>query len=86
MENINKEIRSDVNSLDCAINLLLENLEETSMDCEIDQTLLDQVYEIQSEIDKMQGSKNTFPFIGGDIKRLQKENKELTFLINHLNN
>ncbi len=48
MENINKEIRSDVNSLDCAINLLLENLEETSMDCEIDQTLLDQVYEIQN--------------------------------------
>ena len=39
----------------------------------------------QSEIDKMQGSKNTLPFIGGDIKRLQKENKELTFLINYLN-
>tara|TARA_R110001632_G_scaffold140378_1_gene256375 strand:- start:194 stop:376 length:183 start_codon:yes stop_codon:yes gene_type:complete len=57
MENINKEIRSDVNSLDCAINLLLENLEETSMDCEIDQTLLDQVYEIQNSISEWQQDK-----------------------------
>jgi len=58
MENINKEIRSDVNSLDCAINLLLENLEETSMDCEIDQTLLDQVYEMQNAITEYQQDKN----------------------------
>ena len=57
MENINKEIRSDVNSLDCAINLLLENLEETSMDCELDQTLLDQVYEIQNSISEWQQDK-----------------------------
>ena len=57
MENINKEIRSDVNSLDCAINLLLENLEEASMDCEIDQTLLDQVYEMQNAITEWQQDK-----------------------------
>jgi len=57
MENINKEIRTDVNNLDCAINLLLENLEETSMDCEIDQTLLDQVYEMQSAITEWQQDK-----------------------------
>jgi len=57
MENINKEIRTDVNSLDCAINLLLENLEETSMDCEIDQILLDQVYEMQSAITEWQQDK-----------------------------
>jgi len=58
MENINKEIRTDVNNLDCAINLLLENLEEASMDCEIDQTLLDQVYEMQSAITEYQQDKN----------------------------
>jgi len=57
MENINKEIRTDVNNLDCAINLLLENLEETSMECEIDQTLLDQVYEIQNSISEWQQDK-----------------------------
>jgi len=57
MENINKEIRTDVNSLDCAINLLLENLEETSMDCEIDQVLLDQVYEMQNAITEWQQDK-----------------------------
>tara|TARA_R110001632_G_scaffold140378_1_gene256374 strand:- start:12 stop:179 length:168 start_codon:yes stop_codon:yes gene_type:complete len=39
----------------------------------------------QSEINKMQSIKNPFPFMIGDINRLQKENKELTFLINHLN-
>ena len=39
----------------------------------------------QSEINKMQGIKNPFPFMIGDINRLQKENKELTFLIDHLN-
>ena len=39
----------------------------------------------QNEINKMQGSKNPFPFMIGDINRLQKENKELTFLINYLN-
>jgi len=58
MENTNKEIRTDVNNLDCAINLLLENLEETSMDCEIDQTLLDQVYEMQNAITEWQQDKN----------------------------
>ncbi len=57
MENINKEIRTDVNNLDCAINLLLENLEEASMDCEIDQTLLDQVYEMQNAITEYQQDK-----------------------------
>jgi len=57
MENINKEIRTDVNSLDCAINLLLENLEETAMDCEIDQILLDQVYEMQNSISEWQQDK-----------------------------
>jgi len=57
MENINKEIRTDVNSLDCAINLLLENLEETSIDCGIDQALLDQVYEIQNSISEWQEDK-----------------------------
>ena len=39
----------------------------------------------QTEINKMQGSKNPLPFMVGDINRLQKENKELTFLINHIN-
>ena len=39
----------------------------------------------QNEINKMKGSKNPFPFILGDINRLKKENKELTFLINYLN-
>jgi len=58
MENINKEIRTEVNSLDCAINLLLENLEETSMDCEIDQILLDQIYEMQNSITDWQQDKN----------------------------
>ena len=38
----------------------------------------------QSEINKMQSCKNPLPFITGDINRLQKENKELTFLINHI--
>jgi len=58
MENINKEVRTDVNSLDCAINLLLESLEESSIDCEIDQVLLDQVYEIQNSISEWQQDKN----------------------------
>jgi len=53
----NKEIRTDVNSLDCAINLLLENLEETAMGCEIDQILLDQVYEMQNSISEWQQDK-----------------------------
>ncbi len=57
MENINKEVRTDVNSLDCAINLLLESLEESSMDCEIDQVLLDQVYEMQNAITEWQQDK-----------------------------
>ena len=39
----------------------------------------------QSEINKMQGSKITLPFMVGDINRLQKDNKELNFLINYLN-
>ena len=40
----------------------------------------------QIQISRLKNAKKQFPFIGGDIKRLQKENKELTFLINHLNN
>jgi hypothetical protein len=40
----------------------------------------------QSEINKMQGSENPLPFMTGDINRLEKDNKELTFLINYLNN
>tara|TARA_R110002074_G_scaffold146768_1_gene296637 strand:- start:103 stop:282 length:180 start_codon:yes stop_codon:yes gene_type:complete len=39
----------------------------------------------QSEINKMQSCKNPLPFMTGDINRLQKDNKELTFLINHTN-
>ena len=40
----------------------------------------------QIQISRLKNAKKQFPFIGGDINRLQKENKELTFLINHLNN
>tara|TARA_R110002072_G_scaffold1545_1_gene12844 strand:+ start:393 stop:575 length:183 start_codon:yes stop_codon:yes gene_type:complete len=57
MENVNKEIRTDVNSLDCAINLLLENLEETAFECEIDQVFLFQIYEIQNSISEWQQNK-----------------------------
>ena len=39
----------------------------------------------QIQINRLENAKKQFPFIGGDINRLQKENKELTFLINHLN-
>ena len=38
----------------------------------------------QSEINKMQSTKNQFPFIGGDINRLTKENEQINTLINHL--
>mgnify|MGYP003678146461 FL=1 len=38
-----------------------------------------------NEINNLKNSSNVFPFMIGDINRLQKENKELTFLINHLN-
>ena len=40
----------------------------------------------QNEINSLKNAKNQYPFMVGDINRLQKENKELTFLINHLNN
>tara|TARA_R110002072_G_scaffold218610_1_gene376402 strand:+ start:930 stop:1109 length:180 start_codon:yes stop_codon:yes gene_type:complete len=39
----------------------------------------------QNEINNLKNSSNVLPFMIGDIKRLQKENKQLTFLINHLN-
>ena len=38
----------------------------------------------QSEINKLKNAKNQFPFIGGDINRLTKENEQINTLINHL--
>ena len=38
-----------------------------------------------NEINNLKNSYNVLPFMIGNINRLQKENKELTFLINHLN-
>ena len=38
-----------------------------------------------NEINSLKNSSNVLPFMIGDINRLQKENKELTFLINYLN-
>ena len=57
MDNLEKEIRTDVNALDMAINLLLENLEDLSTECELNQTLLDSVYEMQNAISEWQEDK-----------------------------
>ena len=38
-----------------------------------------------NEINNLKNSSNVFPFMIGDINRLQKENKQISFLINHLN-
>ena len=38
-----------------------------------------------NEINSLKNSSNVLPFMIGDINRLQKENKEITFLINYLN-
>ena len=38
-----------------------------------------------NEINSLKNSFNVLPFMIGDINRLQKENKEITFLINYLN-
>ena len=38
-----------------------------------------------NEINSLKNSSNVLPFMIGDINRLQKDNKELTFLINYLN-
>ena len=39
-----------------------------------------------NEINNLKNSSNVFPFMIGDINRLQKENKQLQILINHLKN
>ena len=39
----------------------------------------------QNEINSLKSSYNVLPFMIGDINRLQKENKQLQILINHLN-
>ena len=39
----------------------------------------------QNEINSLKNSSNVLPFMIGDINRLQKENEQLTFLIDHLN-
>jgi len=39
----------------------------------------------QNEINSLKNSSNIFPFMIGDINRLQKENKQLQNLIDHLN-
>jgi len=38
----------------------------------------------QNEINSLKNSSNILPFMIGDINRLQKENKQLQILINHL--
>ena len=38
-----------------------------------------------NEINNLKNSSNVFPFMIGDINRLQKENKQLQILIDHLN-
>tara|TARA_R110000787_G_scaffold284910_1_gene399257 strand:+ start:1291 stop:1473 length:183 start_codon:yes stop_codon:yes gene_type:complete len=57
MEDLNKQIRTDANALDMAINLLLENLEDSSTECVLNQTLLDSVYEMQNAISEWQEDK-----------------------------
>ena len=57
MEDLNKQIRTDANALDMAINLLLENLEDSSTECEIDESLLDYVYLMQNAITEWQEDK-----------------------------
>ena len=57
MDNLDKQIRKDVNALDLAINLLLENLEDSATECELNQTLLDSVYEMQNAISEWQEDK-----------------------------
>ena len=39
----------------------------------------------QNEINSLKNSSNVLPFMIGDINRLQKENKQLQILIDHLN-
>ena len=39
----------------------------------------------QNEINSLKNSSNILPFMIGDISRLQKENKQLQNLIDHLN-
>ena len=39
-----------------------------------------------NEINNLKNSSNLLPFMIGDINRLQKENKQLQILINHLKN
>lgn len=39
-----------------------------------------------NEINNLKNSSNVFPFMIGDINRLQKENEQISFLINYLNN
>ena len=39
----------------------------------------------QNEINSLKNSSTILPFMIGDINRLQKENKQLQILINHLN-
>ena len=38
-----------------------------------------------NEINSLKNSSNVLPFMIGDINRLQKENKQLQILIDHLN-
>ena len=39
----------------------------------------------QNEINSLKNSSTILPFMIGDINRLQKENKQLQILIDHLN-
>ena len=38
----------------------------------------------QKEINSLKSSSNIFPFMIGEINKLQKENKQLQILINHI--
>ena len=40
----------------------------------------------QKEINSLKSSNNIFPFMIGEINKLQKENKQLQILINHFKN
>tara|TARA_R110000744_G_scaffold122155_1_gene227104 strand:+ start:1643 stop:1825 length:183 start_codon:yes stop_codon:yes gene_type:complete len=57
MDNLDKQIRKDVNSLDLAINLLLENLEDSATECNMNESLLDYVYLMQNAINEWQEDK-----------------------------
>jgi hypothetical protein len=56
--NMDKQLRIDVNKLDCSINLVLEILEESQFYCDADADFIESVYHMQEQISTWQERSN----------------------------